>query len=413
LFQYHQSLNPSQREYANKQSASEALKPPWSLHEVTTPNTADNANEIDAKNYSRAKSAPNVPTQRIVLKIPNAQLNNIFDVGESLEGKQPNSPSVTLENLNFNESYRSNDELIRPKSSFNPSYTPVSSATPDRFSQSRANNNESRLSFTEKSENKTVNESDNNKTEVSSNNQKMNDLKKKSYSNIMNDIIDSKYLENIQTDKQIESNETIKMETTDKYAKSARMSAYQRNPNLRVEVKNIGKKSFLVDSYENTVLISHNKFRPTKTTIKNSRPKTTINQNKLNTVELSSPSERFSTMKQRAGTAPIIKEGILKTPTILYNLSSNTVNKFDNHYTLSDYHRELLLNSPDKKPITGTTSQLSLSEKLNNNNNKTTNTHIETEVLHTNKNSFNDVKLVDGHWKDQLMNRGFNKEFFF
>jgi len=205
------------------------------------------------------------------------------------------------------------------------------------------------------------------------------------------------------------------METTDKYDRISRSKSAPKNSNLRVEVKNIGKKSFLVESYENTGAISHNKFRPTKTSIKNARPKTTMTTTTQNkpTNELYNPNEKYSPMKQRAGTAPIIKEGRLKTPNILQNLSSNSFDKFGNHYTLSDYHRELLLISPDKKPITGTTSQLSLSEKLNNNNNKTTNTHIETQVLHTNKNSFNDVKLVDGHWKDQLLNRGFDSVYFY
>ena len=65
--------------------------------------------------------------------------------------------------------------------------------------------------------------------------------------------------------------------------------------------------------------------------------------------------------------------------------------------------------SLDKKAITGTTSQLALAEKLNRPASK----NIETEVLQTNTNSFGDVKLVEGNWKDQLLNRGLTWNFIY
>ncbi len=47
MYQYHQSLNPSQRDYPSKQTASEALKPPWSLHMQLVPNAANNEEELE------------------------------------------------------------------------------------------------------------------------------------------------------------------------------------------------------------------------------------------------------------------------------------------------------------------------------------------------------------------------------
>jgi hypothetical protein len=226
------------------------------------------------------------------------------------------------------------------------------------------------------------------------------------YSTILNDLIDSKYLENITSKhdraKQIESStEPIAQisETVRKYSanSSASKSAnYRSIPNIHkvIEVKNIGKRSIIVEPFENQQIIAHNKFRPTKNNLKCARPKTTANKpNNAN--------DQFGKLndpKSRAGTAPVSSEDRRKS-----FLSNSALNKpAENHYTLSDYHKELLMMSLDKKAITGTTSQLALAEKLNRPASK----NIETEVLQTNTNSFGDVKLVEGNWKDQLLNRG-------
>ncbi len=80
------------------------------------------------------------------------------------------------------------------------------------------------------------------------------------------------------------------------------------------------------------------------------------------------------------------------------------------HYTISDYHRELQLASPDKKPITQTSSQIELAQKYAQ---KLYNLNIEQDPSADNQ-RFNElpeplskaeVKIAEGHWKDQVLSR--------
>ena len=236
--------------------------------------------------------------------------------------------------------------------------------------------------------------------------QKNNDA---NYSGILNDLIDSKYLESITSKhnraKQLEADtDPIAQisETARKYSASpsATKSATHRSiPNIHkvIEVKNIGKRSIIIEPFENqNQIIAHNKFRPTKNSLKSARPRTSANK----PTNPNDPAGKLNASKLRAGTAPVSSEGRSKS---FLNVNSALNKPAENHYTLSDYHKELLMMSQDKKAITGTTSQLALAEKLNN---RPLCSNIETEVLQTNTNSFGDVKLVEGNWKDQLLNRG-------
>jgi len=68
-----------------------------------------------------------------------------------------------------------------------------------------------------------------------------------------------------------------------------------------------------------------------------------------------------------------------------------------NHYTRADYHKELQLASPDKKPITQTSSQIELA-------NRYANYKSESDLLVGELNR-EEIKLAEGHWKDQLLGR--------
>ena len=85
-------------------------------------------------------------TKRIVLKIPNATLNNLFDLGESIEGRQSSFLYEQAEN-ETNE----DPNHTRPKTSYNPTFTPPPSETPDG---SRRNNESRNLFFLKKKKNK-------------------------------------------------------------------------------------------------------------------------------------------------------------------------------------------------------------------------------------------------------------------
>ena len=83
MYDYHQSVKHSDLIYKPKQSVEEALKPPWSLNLKTTGEFSENAEKTipEAFSYRRTKSAPvisHVPSQRVILKIPTPQLQNLF-----------------------------------------------------------------------------------------------------------------------------------------------------------------------------------------------------------------------------------------------------------------------------------------------------------------------------------------------
>ncbi len=84
MYNYHQSVKHSDLIYKPKQSVEEALRPPWSLNVKTTGEFSENAEKTipEAFSYRRTKSAPiisHVPSQRVILKIPTPQLQNLFD----------------------------------------------------------------------------------------------------------------------------------------------------------------------------------------------------------------------------------------------------------------------------------------------------------------------------------------------
>lgn len=94
------------------------------------------------------------------------------------------------------------------------------------------------------------------------------------------------------------------------------------------------------------------------------------------------------------------------------------LNDQEPHYTITDYHRELQLASPDKKPITQTSSQLELSNKYNQNRGYVHNSvDVNTLYIEPTKNTTNimndltegfskeEIKIAEGHWKDQLLGR--------
>ncbi len=68
-----------------------------------------------------------------------------------------------------------------------------------------------------------------------------------------------------------------------------------------------------------------------------------------------------------------------------------------NNYTMADYHKELQLASPDKKPITQTSSQIELA-------NRYASYKSESDLLVAELNR-DEIKLAEGHWKDQLLGR--------
>lgn len=74
------------------------------------------------------------------------------------------------------------------------------------------------------------------------------------------------------------------------------------------------------------------------------------------------------------------------------------------HYTISDYHRELQLASPDKKPITQTSSQIELAQKYAQ---KLYNMNAKQEVVAELPEGLSkeEVRIADGHWKEQLLTR--------
>ncbi len=89
MYNYHQSIKPSELIYRPKQTCEDALKPPWSLNLKTTIELKENAEKTIPEAFSsrRTQSAPTVrpaPTHRIILKIPTPQLQNLFD-GEAEE----------------------------------------------------------------------------------------------------------------------------------------------------------------------------------------------------------------------------------------------------------------------------------------------------------------------------------------
>lgn len=113
LYRYHQSIKPSELIYKSKQTVEDALKPPWSLHLKTNPDLSESAEKTIPEAFSprRTQSAPatrNVPTQRIILKIPTPQFYNLFD-GEAEEhfnshvDKHENKIAIpTVETINEN-----------------------------------------------------------------------------------------------------------------------------------------------------------------------------------------------------------------------------------------------------------------------------------------------------------------------
>lgn len=282
----------------------------------------------------------------------------------------------------------------RPKTAFNPPFSPAPSVTPDRFMLAQPNLTESRNTFNDTKQAKIVekpvsreNSAVNNSTSQQSN----------AYANLMNDLLDSKYLENLNSKLKINAecnnpNNTDSLEATAirlGLSKSSAAAIRRHFIHKVIEVKNVGKKPIIMDTSDqqaNNLPIA-NKFRPSK-----SRPKTTNIQSKDETTNKSN-----KTVRQRAGTAPINMDSRTKTP------PNQTLNENEHHYLLQDYHQELLMLSQDKKPNTGTTSQSNQPQKLIK---PVIAQPVETEVLHTNLNSFDDVKLVEGHWKDQLLNRG-------
>lgn len=276
----------------------------------------------------------------------------------------------------------------------------------------KSNLNDSRNSFTDinsQSNSKGTKSTDSN-NETLKESPKANHIEKlnqtSSYMNIMNELIDSKNLENI-TDKYSktkvsESTNDVNSDTNSKYGRRLTSRTNSNFMNEVIEVKNIGKKPIVIDTYDTSMQIATNKFRPNKTSLKNLRPKTTVSSSQKNK---DSNDKSFKTInsKQRAGTAPNSVDYKSKTPIYSYQVNANgtiTMNSnSDNHYTLSDYHKELLMLAQEKKKSSVTTSQI-LADKLKSA------PIVETEVLQTNKNSFGDVKLLEGHWKDQLLNRG-------
>lgn len=83
----------------------------------------------------------------------------------------------------------------------------------------------------------------------------------------------------------------------------------------------------------------------------------------------------------------------------------------EGHYTIADYHRELQMATPDKKPITQTSSQIELANKYANNNRVN-----EYKIINPNEISIEpsgnynkeEIKIVEGHWKDQLLGREYD-----
>ena len=336
-------------------------------------NQPESDKDIDAryeaiKNLNRTKSAPAIPTHRIILKIPNAQLTNLFDADGELHSTtdksitnnnehtpnnlnnvanrstttSPTSPNPNTGYINSNISYTGNllDSILLIRGNLESNQTrPKSSFVPRTNTFDKCVKNEN----AEKSE--TVG----NQVTVHFSSQSPTDL-----------------------------DEGAQFDQQQRAVKSVVAEVKTAKPTYRckvIEVENFGKEP-IVEGYDQILPTTRVKSSNSKL----SRAKTASLRQKR--------SESQFTKQQRAQTAA--------------KATANESAEF--HYTLTDYHRELQLASPDKKPITQTSSQLELAErflrKVNlqpNEFQKSADTNSEPREL--------DVKIVEGHWKDHLLNR--------
>ncbi len=115
MYNYHQSIKPSERAncFSIQQTPDEAVRPPWALN-LASPSNQEYQDEVERQQEqrieaikNRTKSAPAIPTHRIILKIPNAQFNNLFDVEEVAN----NNDDKTNQNQNNNKNNDNNNFL--------------------------------------------------------------------------------------------------------------------------------------------------------------------------------------------------------------------------------------------------------------------------------------------------------------
>ena len=322
------------------------------------------------KNLNRTKSAPAIPTHRIILKIPNAQLTNLFDADGELHSTldksntnnniestsnnnnlhnvanrsspSPTSPNPNTGYMNNNISYTGNllDSILLIRGNLETNQTrPKSSFVP------RTNTYEKCV----KNENTEKTESVGNQVTVHYSSQSPTDL-----------------------------DEGAQFDQQQRAVKSVVTEVKTVKPTYRckvIEVENFGKEP-IVEGYDQILPTTRVKSSNSKL----SRAKTASLRQKR--------SESQFTKQQRAQTAT--------------KAASNESAEF--HYTITDYHRELQLASPDKKPITQTSSQLELAERFLRKVNLQTNEFQKSTETNSDSREL-DVKVVEGHWKDHLLNR--------
>ena len=99
-----------------------------------------------------------------------------------------------------------------------------------------------------------------------------------------------------------------------------------------------------------------------------------------------------------------------KSKQIMRSKSTASDLNHEGHYTIADYHRELQMATPDKKPITQTSSQIELANKFANKNVQNVSEYkiiTPNEITIEPSGNYNkeEIKIVEGHWKDQLLGR--------
>jgi len=128
MYKYHQSVKPSERAncFSVQQTPDEAVRPPWALN-LAAPSNQEYQDEIERqleqrneaiKNQNRTKSAPAIPTHRIILKIPHAQLNNLFDADGELVNNNNGENTIPNQNNNNNNNFSSSNANTESNASF-------------------------------------------------------------------------------------------------------------------------------------------------------------------------------------------------------------------------------------------------------------------------------------------------------